>query len=245
MKSEVEKSIISQLQKQILTLQKSLPGPGEKIMPLGLGAIETAFPGQTFPRGAIHELISNTSENAACTSGFIAVILGKLMQKGGPCLWISTVPRRRLFAPALKNFGPDPDRIFFMDTVKPVDTLWAIEEALKCNAVSAVVGELSELSFNDSRRLQLAVEQSRVTGFIHRFRPKAENSVACVSRWKISPLSSVAPGGLPGPGFPRWNVQLSKVRNGRPGEWQVQWSEKKLEYLGAPPMVQIGERETG
>jgi protein ImuA len=245
MKRGEETAVIAQLQKRILELQHSVPGAGEKILPLGLGPLETAFPGHTFPRGAIHELISTTSENAACTTGFISVILARLMRQGGPCLWISTVPRRRVFAPALKTFGLEPDRVFFMDTQKPKDTLWAIEEALKCNAVSAVVGELSELSFNDSRRLQLAVERSHVTGFIHRFRPKNENSVACVSRWKISSLSSVAPGSLPGPGFPRWNVELSKVRNGKPGEWQVQWSVNTLEYLNIQTGVETGISKAG
>lgn len=56
-----------------------------------------------------------------------------------------------------------------MDAGKTKDSLWAIEEALKCNALIAVVGEITELTFNDSRRLQLAVEKSHVTGFIHRF----------------------------------------------------------------------------
>jgi protein ImuA len=29
--------------------------------------------------------------------------------------------------------------------------------------------------------------------------------------------------GLPGVGFPRWQVELLKVRNGNPGCWQVEW----------------------
>jgi protein ImuA len=230
MKREADQAIIEQLQRQIHALQSNHT-PTEPLLGIGLGAIESAFPDRVFPRGAIHELISTTSEEATCTSGFMAVILGKLIQQGGSCLWISTKPRRSIFPPALKVFGIEPERILFVDAAKPKETLWALEEALKCDALAAVVGELTELSFSDSRRLQLAVEHSQVTGFIHRFQPKTQNAVACVSRWKIKPIASTTPNGMPGVGFPAWNVELLKVRNGQPGEWQVQWSPKGLSYI--------------
>lgn len=238
-------ALIEQLQKQILSLQGNLRPAGQPALPLGLGQLELAFPGGVFPRGAVHELISTQSETAACTSGFISLVLSKLMANGGPCLWVSTLPRRRLFPPALQAFGIAPDRVFFMDTAKPKHTLWALEEALKCQAVVAVVGEVTELTFSDSLRLQMAVEKSQVTGFIHRFRPASENNVACVSRWKVSPLPSVAPGGMPGLGFPRWRVQLLKRRNGPPCEWQLQWSPSALTYLDAATAHSGEGRQTG
>ena len=242
MKREADRLVIEQLQAMCVQGNRA---PGEQQLQLGLGVLENAFPGKVFPKAAIHEFISFSSQQAACTSGFMSVVLGKLMQPDGVCVWVSTKPRRALFAPALKNFGVEPHRILFVDTGKPKQTLWALEEALKCEAVSAVVGELNELEFNESRRLQLAVEQSRVTGFIHRFRPKNQNAVACVSRWKITSLPSETPDGLPGLGFPRWNVQLLKVRNGMHGEWQVQWSPRKgLEYIQQPG-VAGGERKAG
>jgi len=231
MKKIADKLVIEQLQQRIMSMQGNSK-PSEQQLPVGLGQLETAFPGKVFPRAAIHEFMSVSSQQAACTSGFISVILGKLMQHNGICIWISTKPRRALFPPALTGFGVEPHRILFVDTGKPRQTLWALEEALKCNAVTAVVGELNELDFNESRRLQLAVEQSRVTGFIHRFRPKNTGAVACVSRWKITSLPSITPDGLPGIGFPRWHVELLKVKNGMPCEWQVEWCSKLgLKYI--------------
>jgi protein ImuA len=208
--------------------------------------MEASFPGNVFAKGAVHELISNYREEATCTSGFICVVLGKLIQNKGYCLWISTVPRRSIFPSALKGFGIDPERILFVDAGKTKDTLWAIEEALKCDVLMAVVGEISELNFNDSRRLQLAVEKSHVTGFIHRFRPKTENAVACVSRWKIKPVASSL-SNAPGVGFSRWDVELLKVRNGKTGKWQVQWSPKGLEYILPEQIIihDIDERQIG
>jgi protein ImuA len=203
MKRAVDTEIIERLQKQILGMQGN-PQQGDGQESLGLGAIEGAFPGKIFPRAAVHELVSFSPEAASGTSGFISVILGKLMREKGCCIWISN--KRKIFPPALKAFGIDPERILFVDAWKTKDLLWTIEEALKCDALTAVVGEISELSFNDSRRLQLAVEKSRVTGFIHRQQPKALNAVACVSRWKVIPVTSALPGNMPGIGFPSWEV---------------------------------------
>jgi protein ImuA len=37
---------------------------------------------------------------------------------------------------------------------------------------------------------------------------------------------------MPGVGFPCWNVSLQKVRNGKPGNWQVEWSAGEFRLLG-------------
>jgi protein ImuA len=37
--------------------------------------------------------------------------------------------------------------------------------------------------------------------------------------------------GIPGVGFPCWNVELLKVRNGRPGTWQVEWRGGRFTHL--------------
>ena len=220
--------IIETLQKQILRLQGGRRSKEEQAG-LGLGPMESAFPGKIFPRGAVHELISFLPAEASSTNGFISAVLGKLMGHNGCCLWISS--RRKIFPPALKAFGIEPARVLFADAWKVKDGLWAIEEGLKCGALTSVVGELSELSFNDSRRLQLAVEKSGVTGFIHRHQPKAINPVACVSRWKITPAPCSVDGNMPGLGFATWKVELLKVRNGEPGQWLVQWGPQGLTYI--------------
>lgn len=244
MKRVADKAVIEQLQRQIMALQTNHT-PTEPLKTLDLGLMEEAFPEKVFPQGAMHEFISNSSEEAACTNGFMSMLLGKLMQQGS-ILWVSIKPRGGVYPPFLVPFGVAPERVLFVDTWKPKVALWVVEEALKCGALTAVVAEINELNFDDSRRLQLAVERSRVTGFIHRFNPKSKNPVACVSRWKISPLSSDVIKDKPGVGFPKWNVQLAKVKNGQPGEWQVKWSSEGLEYLkSAGAASHILERQTG
>lgn len=181
-----------------------------------------AFPGKVFPKSAVHEFVSYEPAESASTNAFISALAGKLMPESGLCLWIAT--EKKIYPAGLSFFGLDPDRIVFIHAPKPKDALWIIEEALKCDAIATVIGEVRELSFTESRRLQLAVERSGVSGFIHRFRPYGQNSVACTTRWKITPIPSLAPDGLPGIGHSRWDVQLIKVKNGRPVSWQVTWS---------------------
>lgn len=216
-----KKDIIQQLQKDILPLQGYKPPPPGSAMDAGLGPIAAAFPNASFPTGAVHEFISTAAEHAAAAGGFMAGLLSTLMQGSKVCVWISTA--RTLFPPALKSFGVQPEQIIFIDLQREKDVLWAMEEALKCRGLAAVVGELRNITFMESRRLQLAVEQSRVTGFIHRRQPRTLNTIACVTRWEIQPLPSVLEDGMPGVGFPRWQVALLKVRNGRPGAWQMEW----------------------
>jgi protein ImuA len=230
--SAANADIIRQLQRDILPLQGFKPPTPGKAVEFQLGPLEMAFPNARFPTGAVHEFVSRTLQQSAATHGFLSGLLAPLMKNGGACLWIGSA--RTLFAPGLTIYGVAPDRLLFLDLPREQDRCWAMEEALKCEALAAVVGEISEISFTDSRRLQLAVEQSRVTGFLLRHAPRNPGTVASVARWEIAPLASEPEEGLPGIGFPRWQVTLHKVRNGRPGSWIVEWSAGRFRFPAQP-----------
>ncbi len=176
---------------------------------LGLGPILSAFPNGSFPLGAIHEFLSVSAEDSAAATGFLSGLLSSLMGSHGQ---------------------------------KEKDVIWAMDEALKCAALTAVVGELHDISFTASRRLQLAVEESQVTGFIlrksYQSKSKESGTTACASRWSISSLPSEIVEELPGVGFPKWRVELSRMRNGRTGMWDVMWMNGKFEYLRASRLLQ-------
>jgi len=237
--------IIQQLQKDILALQGFKNLPADMATDTGLGIITKSFPNNIFPLGAVHEFISNEKEEAAATIGFVSGLLAALMKGGKACVWISNT--RTVFPPALKIFGVPPDQIIFIDLLREKDLLWAMEESLKCEGLAAVIGEIKEISFTASRRLQLVVEQSRVTGFLLRHQPKNLNTIAAVSRWKIMPVPSEAAEDIPGTGFPRWQVELSKIRNGKPGSWQLEWSAGSFRhiYKNIPALPQEQIRKTG
>ena len=222
----VKAALITQLEKEILSLQGLKPVPQANHAKLLPAIINKAFPNHVFPTGAIHEFCCADKPAMAATNGFIGGVLQQLMQQQRACLWVSHA--RNIFPPALHAFGIDPSRIIFIDLAKEKQVLWVIEEALKCKGLAAVVGEINTMDFTASRRLQLAVEQSRVTGFLLRPPAATVPATASVARWQISSIASQLDDGMPGIGFPRWKVDLLKIRNGQPGTWELEWKDGRF-----------------
>ena len=233
--------LIERLQNDILQWEGyKPPAAGTKSL-LGLGPVETAFPNGVFPVAAVHELVCGSAEQAAAGGGFVTGILSTLLKQGGIGVWIGR--SRRLYAPALTAFGVMPHKVIFISLSKDKDALWVMEEALKCTGLTAVVCEVGELDFKQSRRLQLAVEQSRVTGFVLRNASGKLNSTACAARWQIKALPSADLNGLPGLGFLRWRVELLKVRNGQTGSWVLEWQESR--FVPVEEHLILEERQVG
>lgn len=239
----IKADIIGELQRDILRLQ-GFTSKSNAAINIELEPLKDAFPNGSFPLGAIHEFLSSRIEDSAATNGFVSGLLASLMRNSGTTLWISSA--RTLFPPALKSLGLEPDRFIFIDLLKEKDVLWAMDEALKCGALAAVVGEVRELDFTMSRRLQLAVEKSKVTGFILRHNFRKLNTTACVSRWKITHLPSESVNALPGIGFPNWRVELLRMRNGKSGVWDIQFINGKFVPIYKTPFIlQVHEKKAG
>ena len=238
---ENKQQVISNLRKKLLGWEGyKAPTTGQRGI-LGLGPLENAFPNGLFPKNCVHELVCASSEQAAASCGLVTGILSMLIQTGGVCIWIGRA--RRLFAPALATFGVAPHQVIFISLHKDKDALWVMEEALKCPGLTAVVGELREMDFKQSRRFQLAVENSRVTGFVLRNAANKLGSTACAARWQVRSLPSTDLNGLPGLGFLRWQVDLLKVRNGQTGSWQLEWQEGR--FVPAEEIIIHEERQVG
>jgi protein ImuA len=140
--------------------------------------------------------------------------------------WIA--PESDLHPPGLLPYGFDPNRLVLVRPSRDVETLAAIEVALREGVAAAVVGEVGQFDRTASRRLQFACLRHGSTGFVLRRWPHGhktadrETSVS-VTRWHLSPMPSVKDG--KGPGLPRWHVALTHARGGRPGEWIMEASD--------------------
>ncbi len=217
--SAAKAAIIAQLKKEIASMQGYKSCSNSDVPAPGLGQMLHAFPGSQFPWGVVHEFLYDSPEDAAATNGFVSGLLATLMQKDGMSIWVG--PSQHIFPPALKAYGIDPDKVIFIQLQKEKEILWTMEEALKCQGLAAVIGDVQGISFTASRRLQLAVEKSKVTGFLLRQTNRSQVTTAFITRWKITAVPAVTIPGLPGVGFPCWNVQLEKVKNGKPGNWLI------------------------
>ena len=232
--------IITQLKKDILALQGYRPLLHQHSQ-IELGTINHSFPNSVFPLGVNHEFICNNNESVTASSGFIAGILSSLLKKGGAVVWISS--SQIIFPPALVSFGIDPSQLIFIHLRNQKEINWTIEEVLKCEGLAAVVGELSFVDLTISRRLQLAAEQSRVTGFLLRHRPKHINTTAFTCRWQIQSIQSETTDGLPGVGYSRLKVELLKVRSGKPGKWELEWNNGQFNEVIKKHSSSIGEHK--
>lgn len=231
---------ISKLRSEISRFERLKPSTSGLINNL-LGPICDSFPQRSFPIACIHEFICDAPEVVASSSGFISAILSGIMQKNGAAVWIST--SSSVFPPALCAFGLQPEQVLFIRLKKEREVVDIMDEVLKCSSFISVIAETPELSFTASRRLQLSVEESNVTGFIMRKSVKV-NTTTCVARWKISPLPSLAYDDLPGIGLPRWQVELLRIRNGRSGKWDIQWREGRFEKV-EEEIYRQEQRQTG
>lgn len=210
---------------------------GNGVFPLGAPEIDAALPWGGLPAGCLHE-ISGAGERDAAAAAFAAFVLARLAggENAGssghrPVLWIT--PGAGPYAPALPAFGLDPARVTLVRARRPLDALWALEEALRCPEIAGVVAEDADPDFPASRRLQLAAAGSGVTALFIRPEGSAVSAStlpasAAVTRWRVRPASSVPGPRAHGPragtlGAARWQLELLRCRGGRPHEWQAEW----------------------
>lgn len=220
--------IIAQLKKDVLLQRFSTPR-SKLVSSIFFEPFAGAFPCPGFPTGVIHEFICQNDESFSATAGFVSGVLSALMKNNGVVVWISL--SKKMFPPAFTLYDIRADKIIFISLDKPKDVIWTMEEALKCKGLSAVVCDVRELSFKQSRRLQLATEQSGVTGFVLRQHPRIINTTACAARWVIDSYVSYKPVEMPGVGYPSWNVNLQKIKNGKPASWKISYRNGKFIHL--------------
>jgi protein ImuA len=202
----------------------------------GIPEIDNALPEKSFPLGVTHEFISHAPEEAAATAGFLSGLVALMTKDSGSVAWIGR--QRPMYAPGLAAYGLDPKRILFIQAERDRDALWAMEEALRCKGLAAVVGEAADADLTATRRLQLAAEESGATGILLRANPRKTGTSACVTRWHIRPLQSGADNGLPGVGVTRWRAELLKTRGGRAAGWDIEWKNGRFRLPAATAAIQ-------
>lgn len=156
----------------------------------------------------------------AAASNFILAQVG---YGAAPVLWIQDqAVQRETGRPFLAGLGLCRP-LMLMRLAKPVDVLIAVEEALRCQALAAVVAEIRgnppAVNFTTLRRLALRAEADGVSCWLIRQSTTPEPSAAR-DRWRITSLPSAVNLDDPrAPGDARWRVDLFRSRNGRPGAW--------------------------
>lgn len=203
--------MLRDLRARIARIEGFSPERQKKACPTGWNAVDAALPGGGFLEGALHEILSPDPADGAAM-GFAARLVARFQarRQGQAILWASC--RADLFAPGLRAAGADLMRLVIARCRDADELLLAFEEGLKSKALSAVFGEIGELDFAWSRRLQLAAGETGTTLVLQRPARFGAEPSAAVTRWR----AEVCPGG--------WTLSLFRCRGGRPGHWRM--SEK-------------------
>ncbi|HEY0917964.1 ImuA family protein [Devosia sp.] len=189
------------------------------------------------PGGLLHEVFTDERRNGGAALGFALAQARVLAGPERPALLFVQLRREAQdmglpYGVGLKSFGIDPDALVLTRVESIVEFLWAIEEAVSCRAVAAVLADIANapgaLDFTASRRLSLRAQAAGTSVFLTRYGKGREASAARL-RWRVAPaLSGAVAFDARAPGAPRWRVVLEKGRlpAGRAGtEFFLDWTE--------------------
>lgn len=181
--------------------------------------------------GTLTEILGQRPGDVAAASGFLLALAARLAARPDKAkaaiVWIgedfSAREQGALYGPGLALHGLDPGRLILVAAQSAKHALWAMEEALKCQAPAVVIGELWAAKPYDlvaSRRLLLAAQKYGTPALLSLagLSGAAEHlSSGADLRFEIRAHPSVHPpsaGSMPLPGVAAWSVRIAKARAG-------------------------------
>ncbi|WP_140987141.1 ImuA family protein [Asticcacaulis tiandongensis] len=199
------------------------------VLPFEVPVIDTMLPNGGLAYGALHE-IAGGAHGAIDGAAAISFAAGIAARTGGLVLWAYIQPD--LFAPALALSGLANDRVVFFEGGDEASVLGCCEEALRHGGLTAVVGELSNLTRVASQRLQMAAETTGTIALVvRRWRRQVDardfgTPTAAFTRWRVTALNS-EPLPVRGVGRSRWQLELMRTRGGGSGDFEVEACDEK------------------
>ena len=195
---------------------------------LGIPDIDTRLPTRGLAPGILHEFAGVSHGDRPAAFGFVAALISLAQQRRkGPAVLVATRAALTHFGKpyghGLRALGLDPGRLLLIEARRDQDAFWALEETLRSEArPSAVAGAVEGApDLTASRRLNLAAVRYATPLFLLG-PPKRHGESAAATRWRISAASGARDqvGAL---AHLRWDVALTRARNGRPGKWLLEW----------------------
>jgi protein ImuA len=161
-----------------------------------------------------------------------------------PLLWVqdrmAILESGRIHPPGLASHN-----LIHVEARDARDALWAMEEGVRCAALSAVIGEIwgdpRALDFTASRRLAVASERSGTPCWLVRLGGSANLSGARM-RWRIASAPSLLnPLDGRAPDTPAWDAELFRARGMPPGRWTVAHEADRFHLVSGAGDRALGE----
>jgi protein ImuA len=190
--------------------------------------IHAHMPPPGLSAGMLHELAGEAHGDRPAAFGFALALMATAQRSfPGPTFLVAT--RRALsqfgqpYGHGLDWMGLDPARLMLVETRSEKDALWALEEVLRSNARPSVVAGAIDgpIGLISSRRLNLPAARFG-TPLLVLASPGRTGASAAATRWRIA-SALAARDRFRTLVRCRWRVTLERCRNGRPGEWLIEW----------------------
>jgi protein ImuA len=124
--------------------------------------------------------------------------------------WVIWIGKRVWPYPHLLMRGPDGRRLLersvWIDAPTAAERLWAIDQALRCPAIAAIVADGRTFNMPATRRLQLAARHSRALLLVARPPGESSELSAATTRWSVNAVVSPTKN-------PRWIATLLRCKS--------------------------------
>ena len=135
------------------------------VLSSGHAALDAVLPGGGWPCHSLTEILQ--AQTCLGEWRLLTPALARLVAQGGSVLLIGAP--RLPYLPGLAREGIQPERVIRIDADAPAERLWATEQALKAQCVTAVLSWLPQARPEQIRRLQACAAQH--PGLFFAFRP--------------------------------------------------------------------------
>jgi protein ImuA len=223
--------------RRLLPRMSGVPGT-QRALSFGIEEVDARLHAGGLAFGALHEVVPANDRAMPAALAFVMALLGRLPRHEtlllvSPQRWLAHYGQPH--GHGLNRLGVDPSRILFAQTADDKDTLWALEESLRALALTAVVGMIERLDLKTSQKLQFTARETHQPLLLLRPAKTLEASAA-TTRWRVGTAEAVRDRfGLVTRW--RWRLRLERCRNGRGGEWFVEFDHVAHRFSLSVPLA--------
>jgi protein ImuA len=191
-------TLVSSLRREVARLEMSRPPEDERPISTGSPALDGLLPAGGLRRGTLVEYLTAGFGNGA---GTLALNAAREACQEGRALVVVERDRgqetgnrsleflSRFYPLAAAAWGIDLARVLVLRPVSEADSVWALDQALRCRGVGAVWAACDRLDVRDFQRLQLAAECGGTVGLFIRPAWLRGQPTWAEIQWMVSPRS--------------------------------------------------------
>ncbi len=206
----VQLEVLQQLAREIQQLEGGARSRATlQVTSAGCTELDALLPHGGYAPGSVVEYLRTAPACGACTLVWAAASAAMQTTKG---FLVVVDTLQHIYPPALASQGIDLAKVVFVRPQSHADALWAVDQALRTQAVAAVVSELELFDDRAARRLQLAAEHGQGRALVLRSSAALRKPSWAEIQWLVKPELSQATTGRR-----KIQVQLARARGGQAG----------------------------